>query len=182
MGMLDDLLGAALGAQGPGSSGTPPRGSGLPAGLNAGTLAALLPVVLAMLSQGHGGRQGSSLGGGLGGLLGQVLGGGGGSLAGLGGLGGLLQQFEQAGLGGHVQSWVGTGQNQPISPDAIAKVFGQGGLAEIAQRAGLSQDEASAGLAHLLPAVVDHVTPSGQLPSGAQLDDALSGLMKRLGG
>ena len=48
-------------------------------------------------------------------------------------------------------------------------------LAEPTQRA------ASVGLAHLLPAVVDHVTPSGQLPSGAQLDDALSGLMKRLG-
>ena len=99
-----------------------------------------------------------------------------------GGLAGMLQSLQQGGLGQLVQSWIGTGQNQPISPDAIGKVFGQDGLAEIAQRAGLSQQEASAGLAHLLPAVVDHVTPSGQLPSGAQLDDALSGLMKRLGG
>src|SRR5512143_3018119 len=179
MGMLDDLLGAALGGQGLGGGGAPSRGSSLPAGLNAGTLAALLPVVLAMLSQGQGGRQGGNLGGGLGGMRGQILGGGGSSQ---GGLGGLLQKLEQVGLGVHAQSWIGTGQNQPISPDAIGKVFGQDGLAEIAQRAGLSQQEASAGLTHLLPAVVDHVTPSGHLPSSAQLDDALAGLMKRLGG
>lgn len=178
MGMLDDLLGAALGGQGLGG-GTPSRDSALPAGLNAGTLAALLPVVLAMLSQGQGGRQGGTFGGGLGGLLGQMLGGGAGSQA---GLGGLLQQLEQAGLGAHAQSWVGAGQNQPISPEAIGRVFGQDGIADIAQRAGLSQEQASAGLAHLLPAVVDHVTPSGQLPTGAQLDESLAGLMKRLGG
>ena len=167
--------------RGSAAAAAPSARPGLPAGLNAGTLAALLPVVLAMLSQRQSGRQGGNTGGGLGGLLGQILGGGG-SQAGMGGLGGLLQQLEQAGLGAHAQSWVGTGQNQPISPDAIGRVFGQDGLAEIARRAGLSQEQASAGLAHLLPAVVDHVTPSGQLPSSAQLDDALSGLMKRLGG
>jgi uncharacterized protein YidB (DUF937 family) len=181
MGMLDDLLGAALGGQGLGG-GAASRDSALPAGLNAGTLAALLPVVLAMLSQGQGGRQSGNFGGGLGGLLGQMLGGGAGSHAGLGGLGGLLQQLEQAGLGAHAQSWVGAGQNRPISPDAIGKVFGQDGIADIARRAGLSQEQASAGLAHLLPAVVDHVTPSGQLPTGAELDESLAGLMKRLGG
>jgi uncharacterized protein YidB (DUF937 family) len=176
MGMLDDLLGAALGGQGLGA-GAPSRGSSLPAGLSGGAMAALLPVVLAMLTQG-GGRQ--SGGGGLGGLLGQMLGGG--ASGSPGGLGDLLRQFEQAGFGPHTQSWVGAGQNQPISPDAIGQVFGQDGLADIARRAGLSPDEASAGLAHLLPAVVDHVTPGGQLPTGAQLDASLASLMQRLGG
>jgi uncharacterized protein YidB (DUF937 family) len=179
--MLDDLLGAALGGQGLGA-GAPSRGSGLPAGLSGGALAALLPVVLAMLNQGRGGQAGGGGLGGLGGLLGQVLGGGSGASGGLGGLGDLLQQFDQAGFGSHTRSWVGAGQNQPISPDAIGQVFGQDGLADIARRAGISPDEASAGLAHLLPAVVDHVTPGGQLPSGAQLDESLAGLMKRLGG
>jgi uncharacterized protein YidB (DUF937 family) len=177
--MLDDLLGAALGGQSLGG-GAPARNTGLPAGLNAGALAALLPVVLAMLNHRGNAPAGGGLGG-LGGLLGQVLGGGG-APGGMGGLGDLLQQFEKAGFGSHSQSWVGAGQNQPISPDAIGQVFGQDGLADIARRAGISPDEASAGLAHLLPAVVDHVTPSGQLPTGAQLDASLAGLMKRLGG
>jgi len=183
MGMLDDLLGAALGGQGLGG-GAPARGGpGLPAGLGGGAMATLLPILLSMLSQG-GGRSP----GGLGGLLGQVLGGGGGlggpsgSAGGLGGLGGLLEQLERTGHGAHAQSWVGTGQNLPISPDAIGQVFGQDGLAQIARRAGLSTGEAGAGLAQLLPALVDHVTPQGKVPAGNEIDDVLAGLMQRLGG
>ncbi len=183
MGMLDDLLGAALGG-GPavGASPAPPSPPGLPGGLpnglQGGSLAALLPVLMSML-----GQSGSGAGGGLGGLLGQVLGGGaGGPPGGLsGGLGGLLKQLERAGFGAHAASWVGTGQNQPISPADIGKIFGQGGLADIAQRAGLSPDQASAGLAHLLPAVVDHLTPQGQVPGGNDLEAMLGGLLKRLG-
>jgi uncharacterized protein YidB (DUF937 family) len=182
--MLDDLLGAALGGQGlggqsPGGAGGQ-AGSGLPAGISGGAIAALLPVLMAMLSQGGGARQG---GGGLGGMLGQVLGGGGGNGGGApGGLGGLLKQIEQAGFGDQARSWVSTGQNQPISPDAIGQIFGQNGLADIARRAGLSPDQASNGLAHLLPAVVDHVTPGGQVPAGSQVDDVLGGLLKQFGG
>ncbi|HEX7373563.1 MAG TPA: YidB family protein, partial [Steroidobacteraceae bacterium] len=155
---------------------------GMPAGLSGGAIAALLPVLMAMLSQGGGSQQG----GGLGGMLSQVLGGGaggGGAPDGLGGgLGGLLKQIEQAGFGDHARSWVGTGQNQPISPDAIGQIFGQDGLADIARRAGLSPQQASAGLADLLPAVVDHVTPGGQVPSGSQVENVLGGLLKQFGG
>lgn len=178
MGMLDDLLGAALGGQGLGSQPSQPGGGGTPAGAGGAALAALLPVVMSMLSQGHG-----SSGGGLGGLLGQVLGGGSsGAPAGQGGgLGGLLKQVEAAGFGDHARSWVGTGPNQPISPDAIGQIFGQGGLADIAQRAGLSHERASAGLAQLLPAVVNHLTPDGRMPSGSDLESALGGLLQQLG-
>ena len=34
----------------------------------------------------------------------------------LGGLGGLLEKFQQSGHGDVAKSWVGSGQNQPISP------------------------------------------------------------------
>jgi len=135
---------------------------------------------MSILSQGGGSRPG-----GMGGVLGQVLGGstGGGPPAGLGGgLGGLLQQIERAGFGSQAQSWVDTGQNQPISADAVSQNFNNDGLADIARRAGLSPGEASAGLAYLLPAVVDHVTPQGRMPAGSDLEAALGGLLKRLGG
>jgi uncharacterized protein YidB (DUF937 family) len=181
MGMLDDLLSAATGGQSFGGRSQAPSG-GLPAGLSSGTLAALLPIVLAMLSQ-RGMSQPASGGGGLGDILGQMMGGpGGGGMGGLGGLGGLLNQLERSGHAEHAQSWVGTGQNMPISPDAIGQVFGQDGLEEIARRAGLSTHEASAGLAHLLPSVIDHVTPGGQVPDGDQLAGTLQDLMRRLGG
>jgi uncharacterized protein YidB (DUF937 family) len=196
MGLLDGVLGSALGgALGHGQAHAQPSQGG---GLNAGLMAALLPIVLSMLKGQQGGAGGGGLGnvlggmlggsqggGGLGGVLGSVLGGGGqgGAAAGggLGGLGALLNGFQQAGLGDHVASWVGTGQNLPISADDIGKVFGGGALSQIAQQAGVSEGDASAGLAALIPHVVDHLTPNGQMPAGGQLEASLGGLLKQLG-
>ena len=44
-----------------------------------------------------------------------------------GGLQGLIEQFTRAGLGQQAASWVSTGQNLPISPEDLMKVFGGGG-------------------------------------------------------
>ena len=188
MGLLDDLLaGATSGAP----SGRPQTSSG---GLSSGALAALLPVVIAMLSNrgaqrsgGTGGGLGDLLGqalgtgqrgGGLGDILGQVLGGAGGG-GGLGGLGGLLEKLNQGGYASHAQSWVGSGQNMSISAGAIRDVFGQQGLAAIAQQTGLSESDASTGLAQLLPEVINHVTPQGRVPEHSELESALEGLMRQ---
>jgi uncharacterized protein YidB (DUF937 family) len=74
-------------------------------------MAALLPVVLAMLqSRGGGAPQANaraSSGGGLGDILGQVLGGG---TSSGGGLADLLARFQAAGFGEQASSWVGTGR------------------------------------------------------------------------
>jgi len=78
-----------------------------------------------------------------------------------GGLQGLVQQFTQAGLAEHVQSWVSTGKNLPISADQITKVLGSGKVQEMAKQLGISQADAAGGLASLLPHVVDHLTPNG---------------------
>jgi hypothetical protein len=66
------------------------------------------------------------------------------------GLQGLVQQFTQGGLGEVVQSWVGTGQNLPISGEQIAKVLGNGQLAQLAQQFGLNPDTVAAQLAQVL--------------------------------
>jgi uncharacterized protein YidB (DUF937 family) len=115
---------------------------------------------------------GGGLLGQLGGLLSGLTGGAaagaaGGALAGSavsGGLGSLLEQFKNAGLGQQADSWVGTGQNQPISADQINAVIGHGKLAEIAQQAGLDPAQLSQLLAQALPTIVDKLTPGGQLP------------------
>lgn len=49
-----------------------------------------------------------------------------------GGLTGLIKSFEQNGLGGGVASWVGTGQNLPISPAQLQGVIGSAQVQEIA--------------------------------------------------
>ena len=120
-------------------------------------------------------RQG---GGGLGDLIGGMLGGGA-AAGGAGGLGDLLQRFQQAGYGDQAQSWVGTGQNLPISPDIIGQIFGGGGLSQIARQAGLSEQETSEGLSQLLPDVVDHFTPGGQVPDLDQLSASVDALARQ---
>ncbi len=81
-----------------------------------------------------------------------------------GGIEGLLAKFQQAGMGQQAQSWVGTGQNMPISADALSQIFGQGQLGKIAQQMGMSHEEVAGGLAQALPGVVDHMTPGGEIP------------------
>jgi uncharacterized protein YidB (DUF937 family) len=81
-----------------------------------------------------------------------------------GGLQGMLGKFQQAGYGDQAQSWVGTGQNMPISPDALQQVLGNGQLGKIAQQLGMSPQDAAGGLAQMLPGVVDQMTPQGQIP------------------
>ena len=115
------------------------------------------------------------------GLLGSVLGGmagpqnqaqGGGQLLQMvltmlqqnGGIEGLLAKMQQAGYGNQAQSWIGTGQNQPVPPDALSQIFGQGQLADIARQLGVSRDDAAGGLARALPDVVDRMTPDGRIP------------------
>lgn len=80
-----------------------------------------------------------------------------------GGLQGLIAQFSQAGLGQQAQSWVGTGQNQPISADQLMQVFGSGSLQSLAGQFGLDSQQTASGLAGLLPQVIDQLTPSGEI-------------------
>ncbi len=83
-----------------------------------------------------------------------------------GGLSGLLQTFHSNGLGNLVSSWVGTGQNLPISAEQIESVLGSGQVEQLAAKAGISPDAARSALANVLPQLVDHLTPNGTVPEG----------------
>jgi uncharacterized protein YidB (DUF937 family) len=83
-----------------------------------------------------------------------------------GGIEGLLAKFQQAGMGQQAQSWIGTGQNMPISADALSQIFGHGQLGQMAQQMGISPEEAAGGLSQALPHVVDQMTPGGEIPDG----------------
>jgi uncharacterized protein YidB (DUF937 family) len=82
-----------------------------------------------------------------------------------GGLGGLLSQFQRAGYGQQADSWVSTGQNQPIDGDVLSQVLGAGTLDRIAGQLGLPRREAADQVANALPDVVDRMTPQGSVPA-----------------
>ena len=97
-----------------------------------------------------------------------------------GGLAGLTQLFQSKGLGDIVSSWIGTGQNQPISADQIANVFGSEQIRQFAQKLGFSSEDISKGLASVLPQVIDHLTPHGQVPDQGALDQQIAALKDKL--
>jgi uncharacterized protein YidB (DUF937 family) len=81
-----------------------------------------------------------------------------------------------------MSSWVGTGQNMPITADQLSSILGSDKMGAIASQLGMSQGEASGQLADLLPQVIDKLTPDGQMPQGditSQLGGLLSGFLKK---
>jgi len=90
-------------------------------------------------------------------------------LAILGGLGGLLNKLEQGGLGDQTKSWVGSGQNQPVSPSQLGQALGPSILKTVSQLTGLSEDDLTKQLSQVLPGVVNGLTPNGRLPTMAEL-------------
>ena len=87
----------------------------------------------------------------------------------IGGLGGLLDQFKQKGLGGIVGSWVGPGENQPVSPQEVHQALGPDIIDQLSQRSGIPRDQLVAELSRVLPNLVDKLTPSGRVPTNAEL-------------
>jgi uncharacterized protein YidB (DUF937 family) len=97
-----------------------------------------------------------------------------------GGLQGMASKLTSSGLGEQVQSWIGHGQNKPVTGEQIRKAADPTMLNQLAQQAHISPEEASNQVAQVLPQMVDKATPEGQMPSGnpfAQGMDKLKGMM-----
>lgn len=144
MGLLDSVLGAVMGGQQQ-QSGAATGGAGFGAGGGLGSLIGLvasnpqiLQAIIGMLSN-DGGQ---------------------------GGLGGLMAKFQQAGLGGAMNSWVGPGENQAVSGDQVTSALGEDTISDLAQKMGMSQSDAAGQLSSILPGLIDKLTPNGQAPAG----------------
>jgi uncharacterized protein YidB (DUF937 family) len=127
--------------------------------------------------------QGGGLGGpgefgGLAGALGSLLANNGE----VGGLGGLVSKFEQAGMGDVIGSWIGKGENQPVTDGQLQDALGSDVVSGLAQKLGLNAATLLPMLATLLPMLIDRLTPRGQAPAeglGDQ-DELLSSLSSLL--
>jgi uncharacterized protein YidB (DUF937 family) len=112
--------------------------------------------MLGSLGGGTAGAGGTSdIAGALGGLIGSE-----------GGLDGLLAQLQAGGLGEQVQSWVGTGPNEPVDPDQLATALGPEKVNQLASQTGIDIGALLPMLAAALPTIIDALTPDGKVPSG----------------
>ena len=87
----------------------------------------------------------------------------------LGGLGGLLNKLEQGGLGDQTKSWVGSGQNQPVSPSQLGQALGPNIIKKLSQMTGVSEDELTKQLSQGIPVIINTLTPNGRLPTVAEI-------------
>ena len=101
-------------------------------------------------------------------------------LAQSGGLQGLANKFAQSGQGNAFQSWVGMGENQPISNNEIQRALGSEQVNAIATRMGVDPGVASNFLAEYLPKVVDKLTPAGKIDPNADHQQGLAALLPSL--
>jgi uncharacterized protein YidB (DUF937 family) len=100
----------------------------------------------------------------LSGLGNLIAGGGGGSIL-TSGLGEFLNRLHQTGQGQIGQSWVGAGQNQPISTSSLQKALGADTLDALSRQTGIPRDHMLAELADQLPNAIDNLTPDGRVPT-----------------
>jgi uncharacterized protein YidB (DUF937 family) len=94
----------------------------------------------------------------------------------VGGIAGLQKMFQQGGLGEVFSSWVSSGQNLPVSADALENVLHSGALQQAAQSAGIEPNQLTGMMSTLLPHLVDKLTPNGQIPDASALQSMLRGL------
>lgn len=104
----------------------------------------------------------------------------GGLLAQSGGLQGLANKFSQSGQGNAFSSWVGMGENQPISGNQIQNVLGSDQVNALAAKMGVDPAQASHFLAEYLPKIVDKLTPAGKVDPAADHQQGLAALLPSL--
>lgn len=103
-----------------------------------------------------------------------------------GGLSGLIASFQQGGLGDIVASWIGKGQNLPVSADQLGRVLDPGVVNELAAKTGQDTGSVLGSLSALLPQLVDKATPEGAVEPGQSFNPtdllaSLSGLFGNRG-
>lgn len=130
---------------------------------------------------GLGGGMGGALGGGLGAilpaLLPSVLGMLGGGTGGVTGMQQILDGMHATGHGEKASSWVGNGENQPVSPSEVEQALGPDRVQQLSADSGLPPEHVTQGVAAVLPALVNHLTPDGHVPSAEALRQAVGGLL-----
>jgi uncharacterized protein YidB (DUF937 family) len=144
----------------------------------------LLDAVLGAVGGSQGGPQAMLLNAVVGVLIGQGAGAGAtaaGGMGGMGGLGGLIGKFQQGGMGDAVNSWVGHGQNMPVSADQVTSALGSDTISQLAQQLGMGHGDVAGQLSQMLPHLVDKMTPNGQMPAAGH-DGGLGDLAGMLGG
>ena len=104
-------------------------------------------------------------------LLGDKMGDMGGIMEALSGLtsgegldmGGIVEKLKEGGLGDQVTSWMGDGENAPVSADELTSALGEDKMGEMAAKLGVEPGEAASKLSEVMPGLMDKMSSGGGL-------------------
>lgn len=80
---------------------------------------------------------------------------------GIGGLQDVVDRLRDGGLEEQVKSWLGSGDNLPVTGENIRAALGNPQVAQLAKQLGLPLDAALSLLAQYLPTAIDRASPNG---------------------
>ncbi|MEL5526392.1 MULTISPECIES: YidB family protein [Serratia] len=96
-----------------------------------------------------------------------------------GGLQAILDKFRQGQFGDIVGSWLGNGENQPITGDHVQQALGSDAINQLAEKLGIDPAQASSTVAQFLPTVTDAASPNGEVQQDSnELGDMVGKLFK----
>jgi uncharacterized protein YidB (DUF937 family) len=91
-------------------------------------------------------------------------------------LGGIVSNLNAQGLMDIADSWLGNGENAPISADAVKNLLGKEKLSQIAAKLDLDEASVANGVTEALPEIIDKSSRDGSLLDVA--DDLLGSFKK----
>jgi uncharacterized protein YidB (DUF937 family) len=97
-----------------------------------------------------------------------------------GGLNGIIEKLKAGGLGPAVQSWTGSGPNQPVNGSQVASALGSSEISQLAAKFGIPPDQVASHLSQIMHEVINHLTPNGSVPSQSALSEGISLLRGKL--
>ncbi len=90
-------------------------------------------------------------------------------------MGALMGKLTEGGLGDQVQSWMGDGENAPVSADEIKSALGEDQIAAASEKMGVDADTAAQQLSDALPDLADKFSGGGSMLDASSLMDKLGG-------
>ena len=92
----------------------------------------------------------------------------------------MIQSFKDKGLGDLMSSWIGTGQNLPVSTEQLRSGLGPDIIGQLAAKVGLPAEAAASSLTRIFPMLIDKLTPEGKVPEPGLLEQGLNFLRSNL--
>lgn len=80
---------------------------------------------------------------------------------------GIAEKLKEGGLGDQVSSWLGDGENAPVSADQVTSAIGSDKIGEMASMLGVDAGSAAETLSQVMPSLMDKMSSGGSLLESA---------------